>query len=85
MIASTEKIREAITLCGEQLIKDAPLIAGDFYGHQELELHITFDLMHEAMPTVRIESEYIPESYLKRKPAEGNTWLFVDDEKPQKI
>lgn len=71
MTASTEKIREAITLCGEQLIKDAPLIAGDFYSHQSLELWISFDLEHGAMPTIRIDSEYIPESYLKRKPAGG--------------
>lgn len=66
MIASTEKIIESIKLTGEQLIKDAEMIAGDFYAHQNLNINIDIDLEKGAFPTVCISSEYIPEAYLEK-------------------
>lgn len=66
MIAPTQKIIESIKLTGEQLIEDAELIAGDFYAHQPLNISIDIDLENGAIPTVCINSEYIPEAYLKR-------------------
>lgn len=66
MIASTEKIIESIKLTGEQLIKDAEMIAGDFYAHQSLNINIDIDLENDAFPTVRIISEYIPEAYIEK-------------------
>lgn len=66
MIAPTQKIIESIKLTGEQLIEDAELIAGDFYAHQSLNISIDIDLENGAIPTVCINSEYIPEAYLKR-------------------
>lgn len=66
MIASTQKIIESIKLTGEQLIKDAEMIAGDFYAHQILNIDINIDLENGAIPTICINSEYTPEAYLKK-------------------
>lgn len=65
MIASTEKIVRSIQSCGKQLIKDAPLIAGDFQGHQSLDIHISVDLEQGAIPTISFTSDYIPETYIR--------------------
>lgn len=80
MIASTNEIVRSIQLCGDQLIKDAKLIAGDFYAHQCLDIRISIDLEHRAIPTICIDSEYIPESYLN---APDTGWLTESEASEQ--
>ena len=77
MIASTEQIVRSIRNCGEQLIKDAEQIAGNFYAPLCLDIRISLDLEQRAIPRISVDYEYTPEAYL-RDPKNG----FFMQEKP---
>ncbi len=66
MIASTEQIVRSIRNCGEQLVKDAEQIAGNFYAPLCLDIRISLDLEQRATPTINVDYEYNPGSLPER-------------------